>query len=94
MTFRDKYKLPIIFRNIIRDLESDQDSNFIETYRDPYNSWRIVFNKKFTNHAGYDSIDSYLEAIFDILNNGESYFEAACTERTNQVIYLKNNSIF
>ena len=75
-------------------IEWSQDSSFVKAYKDPSNGWRIVFKNIFNNAGGFTSVEEYIEKQFDLYDDNHSYFEELCVEDNQQVIYLKDNSVF
>lgn len=94
MMYFKKDKLPALLHDAIITIEWSQDSNFVKAYKDPSDGWRIVFDAIFNNPGGFDSVEQYLEKQFDLYDDGHSYFEELCVEDNQQIIYLKDGSIF
>lgn len=94
MMYFKKDELPAQLYDAVITIEGFQDSNFEKAYKDPNNGWRIVFDTEFNNAGRFTSVEEYLEKQFDLYYNGNSYFEELCIEDDQQVIYLKEGSIF
>lgn len=94
MTYFEKEKLPAQLHDAIITIGWSQDSNFVKAYEDPFNGWRIVFENIFNNAGGFTSVEEYIEKQFDLYDDNNSYFEELCVEDDQQIIYLKENSIF
>lgn len=94
MIYFQKDKLPASLHDSVMLIELFQNSNFVKAYKDPSNGWRIVFDIEFNNAAGFTSVEEYIEKIFDLYDDGNSYFEELCIEDDQQIIYLKDGSVF
>lgn len=94
MIYFEKDKLPAQLHDAVIIIELSQDSNFVKAYKDPYNGWRIVFDTIFNNDGGFDSVEQYIEKQFDLYDDDHSYLEELCIEDDQQIIYLKNGSVF
>lgn len=94
MMYFKKDELPALLHDSIMIIELAQNSNFVKAYKDPYNGWRIVFDTEFNNFGGFASVEEYIEKQFDLYDNDNSYFEELCVEDDQQIIYLKESSVF
>ena len=94
MMYFEKDKLPAQLYDAVITIEWSQDSNFVKAYKDPSDGWRIVFDTVFNNAGGFDSVEQYIEKQFDLYDDDHSYFEELCVEDNEQIIYLKDGSIF
>lgn len=94
MIYFEKDKLPAQLHDAVITIEWSQDSNFVKAYKDPNDGWRIVFDTIFNNPGGFNSVEQYLEKQFDLYDDNHSYFEELCVEDDQQIIYLKDGSVF
>lgn len=94
MMYFEKDKLPNLLYDTVIIIEMYQNSKFVKAYKDPSDGWRIVFDKIFNNPAGFASVEEYIEKQFDYYNDGNSYLEELCVEDDQQIIYLKEGSVF